>query len=152
MGSSVSENSLAKAKNPLLRSGLILAGGNHSWSGTEPTTLGNDGILSAAEVSNLNLENTYLVVLSACETGLGDISGNEGVFGLQRAFKTAGANYLLMSLWKVPDAETSEFMQHFYTEWNRLGDLEEAFRSTQKIMKATYPNEPYKWAAFVLVK
>ncbi|HLT54323.1 MAG TPA: CHAT domain-containing tetratricopeptide repeat protein, partial [Flavobacteriaceae bacterium] len=145
-------NPLEKAENPLLRSGLILAGGNHAWTGAKPEALNNDGILSALEVNNMDLSSTDLVVLSACETGLGDISGNEGVFGLQRAFKTAGVKYLLMSLWKVPDAETAEFMQNFYKEWSTKEDLETAFRSTQMLMKTKYPEEPYKWAAFVLVR
>lgn len=120
--------------------------------GDEPGNTHNDGILSASEINNLDLENTDLVVLSACETGLGDINGNEGVFGLQRAFRAAGAKYLLMSLWKVPDAETSEFMQNFYSEWRSTENIEEAFHSTQKTMKAKYPTDPYSWAAFVLVR
>lgn len=146
------ESALSRVENPLLRSGLILAGGNHAWTGDEPGSIHNDGILSASEISNLDLENTDLVVLSACETGLGDINGNEGVFGLQRAFRTAGAKYLLMSLWKVPDAETSEFMQTFYAQWQSTENIEEAFHATQKTMKAKYPNDPYSWAAFVLVR
>lgn len=77
-----------------------------------PTNI-EDEILTAYEVSNVTLSYTQLVVLSACETGLGDIKGSKGVFGLQRAFKSAGAEYLMMSLWKVPDVETSKFMQYF---------------------------------------
>lgn len=80
-------NNLEYAENPLLRSGLLLTGGNHAWTGNQPEAHDNDGILSAAEVSNLSLEKTELVVLSACETGLGDIDGSEGVFGLQRHSK-----------------------------------------------------------------
>ena len=112
----------------------------------------DDGILTAYEVSNTYLPNTKLVVLSACETGLGDIKGSEGVFGLQRAFKMAGVEYIIMSLWKVPDAETVEFMETFYEKWFSGTTIEEAFRFTQTSMKIKYPNQPYKWAAFVLIR
>jgi CHAT domain-containing protein len=92
-----------------------------------------------------------LVVLSACETGLGDIQGGEGVFGLQRAFKLAGAKSILMSLWKVPDSETAEMMQSFYGKWLAGMDRREAFRFAQKELRNKYPKEPYKWAGFVMV-
>ncbi len=107
--------------------------------------------LTALEISNLDLKNTNLVVLSACETGLGDIEGNEGVYGLQRAFKMAGVESIIMSLWQVPDAETSEFMQLFYNTWFEGGTVRNAFNETQLSMQTKYATEPYKWAAFVLV-
>lgn len=88
--SSASSNVFAFAKDPLLRSGLVLAGGNYAWSGKTPVDGMEDGIATAYEISQLNLSNTQLVVLSACETALGDIKGSEGVFGLQRGFKIAG--------------------------------------------------------------
>jgi tetratricopeptide (TPR) repeat protein len=140
-----------QSDNPLYRSGLLFAGANKAWLGEEQTE-GEDGILSAYEVSFQYFGNTKLVVLSACETGLGDIKGSEGVFGLQRAFKAAGVQYLMMSLWKVPDAATSEFMESFYTEWFKGNTIEQAFQNTQNQMKTKYRNEPYKWAAFVLVR
>jgi CHAT domain-containing protein len=103
-------------------------------------------------VSNLNLLNTQLVVLSACETGLGDIKGREGVFGLQRAFRLAGANYLLLSLWRIKDEETSEYMQLFYSELLKQNNITKAYTSAQSSLRKKYPNSPMKWAGFVLVE
>ena len=99
-----------------------------------------------------NLGNTELVVLSACETGLGDIQGNEGVYGLQRAFKIAGAKYLVMSLWQVPDQETAVFMVSFYKNWlEEKMTIPDALQSAQKEMRERFIN-PYQWAGFVLVE
>ena len=136
----------------MIRSGLILAGANPSWQGVEPPAGKEDGILTAYEISQMNLSSTELVVLSACETGLGDVEGNEGVYGLQRAFKIAGAKYLMMSLWQVPDEETSEFMTTFYREWLGGKTIRQAFRQTQQAMRENYPREPFLWAGFVLVE
>ena len=137
--------------NPMIRSGLLLAGANHAWSGGEVSEEAEDGILTAYEISQMNLSNTELVVLSACETGLGDIDGNEGVYGLQRAFKIAGAKYLIMSLWQVPDLETSEFMQTFYREWLGGKSIHEAFAFAQRHMRELN-TDPYFWGGFVLVE
>jgi CHAT domain-containing protein/uncharacterized protein HemY len=136
--------------DPLLRSGLILTGANYAWKhGANPNDK-EDGILTAMEISNLDLSNTDIVILSACETGLGDINGSEGVYGLQRAFKMAGVDIIVMSLWQVPDFETAEFMELFYNEWINIGNVKEAFNNTQKIMQQKYMDTPKKWAAFVL--
>lgn len=139
--------------NPLIRSGLILAGGSHAWISGKPFKPGmEDGVLTAYEISQMDLNDTELVVLSACETGLGDIQGNEGVYGLQRAFKMAGARYLIMSLWQVPDLQTQELMTTFYTIW--LSDkmsLPDAFQAAQKAMREKY-EDPYLWAGFLLVQ
>lgn len=136
-------------QNPLMRSGLALSGANDAWQ-RSVFAKGEDGVLAAQEVSNLNMFNTELVVLSACETGLGDIKGSEGVYGLQRAFKMAGVRYLIMSLWQVPDAETAEFMTLFYENLFQLKDIRAAFNKAQSDMRAKY--DPYFWAAFVLVE
>ncbi len=136
-------------ENPLRRAGLLLTGANHTWNNEAIPPALEDGILTAWEVSNTWLGNTDLVVLSACETGLGEIKGGEGVFGLQRAFKMAGANYIMMSLWQVPDKETAEFMTSFYADWFSGMEIRDAFLKTQNTMKVKYA--PYYWAAFVLV-
>lgn len=140
-----------QSDNPLIRSGLTMAGANYTWD-NKPIKGIQDGIFTAYEVSNLNLSNTKLAVLSACETGLGDIQGSEGVYGLQRSFKIAGIKNLVMSLWDVPDEETSEFMTEFYKKMFFGESIEEGFYNTQTTMKNKYRNEPYKWAAWILVR
>ena len=137
----------------MIRSGLVLAGGNYAWATGKPLRPDlEDGILTAYEISQMDLSNTELVVLSACETGLGDIAGNEGVYGLQRAFKIAGAKYLVMSLWQVPDQQTQELMTAFYNNWlvSKMS-VPEAFRTAQKAMQERYEH-PFFWAGFVLLE
>lgn len=143
------QNSYKHNKNPLLRSGLLLANANYAWQNGNNPYEEDDGILTALEISNLDLKNTDIVILSACETGLGDIEGSEGVYGLQRAFKMAGVKTIIMSLWSVPDAETAEFMNLFYTNWKQLNNPKKAFKATQKTMMQKYRKQPEKWAAFV---
>jgi len=138
------------ADNPLLRSGLILSGGNYAWSGKNPIEGVEDGIVTAYEISQLNLANTELVVLSACETGLGDVKGSEGVFGLQRAFKMAGVKKMIVSLWQVPDKETAELMTTFYPYWVKGKSINDAFTQAQAAMRKKY--SPFYWAAFILVE
>lgn len=146
----LSENAFSVASNPLMRGGLVLSGGNRAWQGL-PTQKGKeDGILTAYEVAGLDLSATQLVVLSACQTGLGEVQETEGVFGLQRAFKMAGVNQLIMSLWSVPDKETKELMELFYSELIKTNNTRKAFENAQKTMHAKYA--PYYWAAFVLVE
>lgn len=111
---------------------------------------GDNGILSALEVSDLVLNNVDLVVLSACETGLGEIKNAEGVYGLPRAFKIAGAKYLIYTLWKVPDEETTEFMTLFYSNLIKYDHIRGAFIRTQREMALNY--DPYYWGAFVLLE
>jgi CHAT domain-containing protein/tetratricopeptide (TPR) repeat protein len=152
-GQTVGEKTFKVSNNPMIRSGLVLAGGNQAWKAGKPARPDlEDGILTAYEISQMNLANTELVVLSACETGLGDLVGNEGVYGLQRAFKIAGARYLIMSLWQVPDFQTQVFMSAFYKHWleGKMA-IPEAFRTTQLKLKAKY-GDAFKWAGFVLVE
>ncbi|TNE63460.1 MAG: tetratricopeptide repeat protein, partial [Bacteroidetes bacterium] len=138
---------------PLMRSGLLLAGANEAWKSGKPapgTT--EDGILTAYEIAQMNLKNTGLVVLSACETGLGDIAGSEGVYGLQRAFKIAGARYLIMSLWKVPDEQTALLMTRFYENWlERDMPVPDAFRAAQRELRVAGLSAE-EWAGFVLLE
>ncbi len=149
-GSSDKNNTYTLADDPLLRSGLIFSGGNYAWSGKTPIEGVEDGIATAYEISQLNLSNTELVVLSACETALGDVKGNEGVFGLQRAFKMAGVKKMIVSLWQVPDKETAELMTAFYTYWMKGKTIHDSFTQAQEEMRKKYP--PFYWAAFVLVE
>jgi CHAT domain-containing protein len=98
------------------------------------------------------LPNTKLVVLSACETGLGTVEGSEGVYGLQRAFKIAGVQNLIMSLWSVPDNTTAEFMQLFYEKLFEKRSINEAFNLAQSAMRNKYRNNPHKWAGMILIQ
>lgn len=134
-----------------LKSGLLLAGAQNTLNGKQPEN-SNNGILTAEEAKSLNLKNTELVVLSACETGLGDNLVGEGVIGLQRAFMIAGAKSVIMSLWSVSDEKTQELMTLFYTNWIKNNmSKEEALYQAKIEMKKLYP-EPYYWAGFVLLE
>lgn len=149
----LSYNSDIEYHGPMLRSGLILTGAsnpNNVFTAEETDANAEDGILTAYEVTNLRLEKTKLVVLSACETGLGDFRVGEGIYGLQRALKIAGAQNLVMSLWKVDDQATQELMVNFYRNITKTDDLRQAFRAAQQQLKKTYPH-PHFWGAFVLL-
>ena len=136
--------------NPLLRCGLLFAGAEKSMEG-EKGRREEDGMLTAQEALSLYLDETNLVVLSACETGLGEISNGEGVYGLQRAFRQAGAKTVLMSLWTVGDEATRDLMISFYQNLlQKKQSKQEAFFNAQMSLKAKYP-EPYFWGAFVMV-
>lgn len=139
--------------NPLLRSGLYLNEAGtilDKTAGTNQPQVG-EGILTAYEAMNLNLNSTELVVLSACETGRGEVQVGEGVYGLQRAFQVAGARSVIMSLFMVPDEATQELMSRFYENWINKGmDLRQAFSEAKKELKKTRP-EPLYWGSFVMV-
>jgi CHAT domain-containing protein len=131
-------------ENPLLRSGLALAGANARRSGKE------DGILTAAEVARLDLAGTQLVVLSACESGVGEIHNGEGVFGLRRALMLAGAQSQVTTLWNVADRTTSSLMIDYYKRLLQGGGRSAALRAAQlRLLNSTAYQHPYYWAAFV---
>lgn len=138
------------AEHPLIRSGLILAGGNQAWMGNPIPSQQEDGILTAYEIANMQLTDIQLVVLSACETGLGDVRGTEGVYGLQRAFKMAGVSYLVVSLWSIDDKQTALFMEYFYKSLLDKQPIRKAFANAQNLMKLKY--HPYYWAGLILVR
>jgi CHAT domain-containing protein len=135
--------------NPLNRSGLLLAGAEVSFKGG---VYGKEnGIVLSNEVMNLNLNGTDLVVLSACETGLGDVQSGEGVFGLQRSFQEAGARNVVMSLWTVDDESTQRLMVEFYEELlNKKVSSRQALKNSIQRIRQSYP-EPYYWGAFVII-
>ncbi len=147
---------LRNSTDPLLRSGIVLAGANDLMAASEETALAEDGWVTAAEIAMLDLSGTELVVLSACESGLGDVSTREGVFGLRRSFFHAGAQALVTSLFKVPDNETRLLMQRFYQELaqgkTKLDAIREAQLSVIKRRReANGAAHPFFWASFVLV-
>lgn len=136
-------------KDELFYSGLIMSGGQSTWTDSTFVVEKNDGILTAYEISKLDFHNVDLVVLSACETGLGD-NLFDGIFGLQRAFKKAGAKSILMSLWQIDDKATSEYMGLFYDFLSCGFSKHESYKQTVAEIKKKY-NDPYYWASFVLL-
>ena len=133
-------------------SGLVMSGGNAAWLGKQLPKGVLGGILTANDIARLDLSNTDMVVLSACQTGQGKAT-SEGLYGLQRAFKKAGVGTIVMSLWSVSDKTTSEFMIAFYeclvnphNAWNKR----KAFEEAKQIIRKKHP-DPYYWAAFVML-
>lgn len=144
-------NSISIETKAMKESGLLFSGANHKLLGEDVADEHNDGILTAEEISTLSLGDVDLIVLSACETGLGSVSG-EGVFGLQRGFKLSGVNCILMSLWKVDDDATKELMINFYNNLIKGSSKIEALQEAQKKMRETTGYEdPEYWAGFVLL-
>ncbi len=146
-GAGIGGPSFAKpegSENPLLRSGLALAGANKLKSGDD------DGILTALEAAGLDLWGTKLVVLSACDTGNGKVTNGDGVYGLRRALVIAGAEGLVMSLWQVDDAATRDLMAGYYARLKAGKPRSSALRDVQLEIHANpkYAH-PYYWAAFL---
>lgn len=139
-----SDESKTETQNPLLRSGLAFAGANRRDAAKD------DGILTALEASGLNLWGTKLVVLSACDTGVGEVKNGEGVYGLRRAFTQAGTETLVMSLWSVSDFTTRELMTSYYKNLKQGLGRGAALRQVQlEILKKKGREHPFYWAAFI---
>ncbi len=138
--------------HPLLRGGIVLSDANTVWNNEGFRPDETDGILTGEEIASLDLSNTKLLVLSACETGLGEPTVTEGVNGLQRGFKISGVDSMIMSLWVVNDVAGADFIKRFYERLlvNRE-DRHTAFRNTQLEMMERYPRKPYFWAPFVML-
>jgi len=135
--------------NPMTRSGLIFSGAQNTINGELFSD--DNGWLNSYEASLLNLKGTELVVLSACDTGMGDVQNGKGVFGLQRAIRMAGAESLIMSMWKVDDKATQKLMTYFYEFWiDKKYSKREAFKKAQFKIREEY-NHPYYWGAFLLI-
>ena len=142
---------LGLGTNPMARSGLLLAGVEQKWFGMDEPDPANDGILTALEIANMDLHGLELVALSACETGKGDVLG-DGVFGLQRGFKKAGARTLLMSLWSVDDLATQTMMTAFYEELVNGSSRRKAFHKAQNRLRADARfSDPIYWASFIML-
>lgn len=144
-----SNASLPDINSPMLRSGLLLSGANSAWEGKDLPEEIEDGILTSSEIASCNFIGTELVVLSACETGLGEIT-SEGVFGLQRAFKMAGAKTIIMSLWKVDDESTRLMMTTLYEKLLSGSSKHDAFEYAKDVVKKKYKS-PYYWASFIML-
>ena len=137
-------SSKGNAENPLLRSGLFFAGANTGRSGDD------DGVLTALEVAGLDLWGTKLVVLSACETGLGEIKNGDGVYGLRRALVLAGSETQVMSLWSVSDTGTRDLMIAYYKGLQAGRGRAEALRDVRlQMLKSASRKHPYFWASFI---
>jgi CHAT domain-containing protein len=136
--------SAATTDNPLLRSGLALSGANQGRSGDD------DGVLTALEAAGLDLWGTRLVVLSACDTGVGEVKQGDGVYGLRRAFVIAGAETQLMSLWAVSDRSTRDLMGGYYARLTKGSGRGQALRETQlQLLRDGRHAHPYHWASFI---
>lgn len=145
-------NKKSDLHNSMMESGLFFAGANKYWTNDSISLeLGEeDGCLRAAEISQMNLTNCSLVVLSACETGLGFSESSEGVYGLQRGFKLAGVDMVLMSLWKVDDHATAMLMTEFYKNLLAGKDVDSALELGKREVRNLYPS-PEDWGGFVLL-
>lgn len=145
----VSYDYLRGFRDAMYLSGLVLSGGNAVWQGKKLPEGVLGGILTAQDISRLDLSGTELVVLSACQSGQGKVTP-EGLFGLQRAFKKAGAQTLVMTLWRVSDRVTREFMVSFYKHLVHSEDKRKAFEEARQEIRDRYP-EPFYWAGFVMI-
>lgn len=143
-------NSYTKRDLSMFRSGLLFAGANNAWTGKNVPYGVEDGILTAEEISRMDLSNNKLIVLSACETALGDVDDVDGVLGLQKGLKKAGVATILMSLWKVPDEETKQLMTLFYNHFLSGESAHQSLKLAQQEL-SDMGKSPYCWASFKLL-
>jgi len=145
----ISTDNKKAVANPMTRSGLIFSGAENTMNGE--ILADDNGWLNSYEASLLNLRGTELVVLSACETGTGDVQNGKGVYGLQRAIRVAGAESLIMSMWEVDDKATQELMTYFYDYWiDKKMTKKDAFNKAQQKIREKYKH-PYYWGAFIML-
>ena len=147
------EHNAPKEDKALTRSGLLFAGAQNTFEGKDIPIDVEDGILTAKDISRMDLRGTELAVLSACQSGLGEVTG-DGVFGLQRGFKKAGVQSLVMSLWKVSDEATKIMMTRFYENLAKGRSKYDSFREAQDYLRKYddgFYDEPQYYAAFVLL-
>jgi CHAT domain-containing protein len=145
----ISKDNKKAVGNPMTRSGLIFSGAENTMNGE--ILADDNGWLNSYEASLLNLRGTELVVLSACETGTGDVQNGKGVYGLQRAIRVAGAESLIMSMWEVDDKATQELMTNFYDYWiDKKMTKKDAFKKAQEKIREKYKH-PYYWGAFIML-
>ena len=146
----ISTDNKKAVSNPMTRSGLIFSGTENTMNGE--ILADDNGWLNSYEASLLNLRGTELVVLSACETGTGDVQNGKGVYGLQRAIRVAGAESLIMSMWEVDDKATQELMTLFYDYWidKKMTKKEVPFKRAQQDIREKY-KDPYYWGAFIML-
>ncbi|MDA0195109.1 MAG: CHAT domain-containing protein [Bacteroidetes bacterium] len=137
-------------ENPLLRTGLLLTGAGDIFNDSDINYNISSGVLTAYEAMSLNLDQTEMVVLSACETGLGEVQAGEGVYGLQRAFMVAGAEAIVMSLFKVSDEATQKLMVSFYEKWLTTGNKRQSFLEAKKEVREEFI-DPIYWAPFIMI-
>ena len=136
--------------NKVSLSGLILRQGNLSWK-SDKIMEDNDDILTSDEIENMSFPNLHLTVLSACDSGLGDVD-SEGVWGLQRAFRIAGSKSLICSLRKIDDYWSAQFMDAFYEYAGQGRTVYDSFHYAQKMLYAAEPNSPEIWSSFILIE
>jgi CHAT domain-containing protein len=149
-----SDNDFRKNNDDMVRSGLVLSGGNFAWLGIDSLykIAGFDGLLNSVDVSNLELFNSDLVVLSACKTGLGENYGSEGNYGLKRGLKLAGAENLIVTLWPIDDDVSILFFTSFYRHLFKTLNINKSYNFAMLELRKKFPNSPYLWGAFDFIQ
>ena len=150
----ISDRSFRKNDDDMVRSGIVLSGGNFAWLGIDSlyNLTGSDGLLNSIDISNLELFSNDLVVLSACNTGLGENYGSEGNYGLKRGLKLAGVNNLIVTLWPINDDVSIVFFRSFYNSLVITHNINKSYNIAMSELRTKYPNSPYLWGAFDFIQ